>query len=1034
MRVGLALLACAASLWAQGGRRYAVPEEVGRILALQEDSQGFLWVGSEEGLFRFDGHRFQPVGQWAGLPRERVDVLAVAVIDSAVWIGMPSGLYRLRDAKAERLSDKPVTDLVWLGLGMMAAVPDVGLAYWYRENGRWVNRVQRATPAPLYLHPTLTDEGVTYAEGAVLHQVRWTGTDFATTRETIAGQTEALREAVLLQNHLLLASKKEHAVAEKRDGAWTIVSLNPVHDSGKLLRRTSPGEALINGLSLMYFRNGPQLAEQAISAPVFAPMQQGSVAAYLPGPGELLVYHWGGSATQFDEDFGVQQPRAVRWTAGRWLVPTAGGISALYLNDSRCRRPPYVVMFCPWVGTGTPFHDVLGDRAGRLWGVSREAGVVRLDEKRGIVATARLPKDERSDHLLGITEAPDGRIFVASKDALHWLDDSGGEPRLVPLPGFRYTAGFTKTHGGELWAVADTKLARYHDGNWVDVALPGCILSPNLRSLAVENDRSLWLAYRREVGFTNLRKDGAGNWTCDNYTERNGFPTMVSWLWINRYGRLWVAGRDRLYLTNLELGKRPRLIEDWEEVNARHGLTAGEIELYGVTENSDGGIWLATQQGITIFGPGFLRQARPPLVDAVERTGAVDWLSAGGWVNERNGRVRSISVADVPLAPGAPSRRPLWRYVRANGELSDYKPVVGGRISLENAPSDIVMIEFQRRDGAPLGMFALLPPRTPSWRYPATVASAVLSFLLLLLYWRYRGTWADRIGLWRDAISVRLRGRAVEHNAPLLLVPGQRLRNRYVVEGLLARGGFSEVHSAIDSMELNRQVAVKALSLENPLRPDYREWMHSRFIEELKALRTVDHPGVVKLLDAWWEDGTPCLAMPLIQGITLRELLHREGKLAPEVVASLVRELGSALRAAHRRGVLHGDIKPENILITGEEPGQWSPVIIDFGTSRLRQEASLRKQDKFVAGTRHYMAPEQALGILVEASDVWALALVTVEMLTGRHRAELAEGEDNGLPRQALDAAWVADPAGREANPEAWAEQVSQFLEARAGM
>ena len=119
----------------------------------------------------------------------------------------------------------------------------------------------------------------------------------------------------------------------------------------------------------------------------------------------------------------------------------------------------------------------------------------------------------------------------------------------------------------------------------------------------------------------------------------------------------------------------------------------------------------------------------------------------------------------------------------------------------------------------------------------------------------------------------------------------------------------------------------------------------------------VSHPGVVPLLDSWiTRDGEPCLAMPFLDGPTLRQWLTQTGPADPNVAASIVRQLGAALSAIHARGIVHRDLKPENIIL--REPGTPSQqaVIIDFGTSAARGPELHLEETTTVSGSIHYLA------------------------------------------------------------------------------
>jgi serine/threonine protein kinase len=188
--------------------------------------------------------------------------------------------------------------------------------------------------------------------------------------------------------------------------------------------------------------------------------------------------------------------------------------------------------------------------------------------------------------------------------------------------------------------------------------------------------------------------------------------------------------------------------------------------------------------------------------------------------------------------------------------------------------------------------------------------------------------------------------------------------------------------------KLDRAVAVKIL------RPDrFADGaMRMRFEQEARAIARIDHPGVVAIHDSGEiEDGSLFLVMELLRGSDLALTLRLHGRGRPSQVATMLREAGSAIAAAHRAGFIHRDIKPENIFLV--ESGDALKVkVLDFGIARpLDADMRITQTGNFV-GTPAYMAPEQMSGAGGDTrSDLFSLAAVAFEALTGRR---LTEGDD----------------------------------------
>ena len=223
---------------------------------------------------------------------------------------------------------------------------------------------------------------------------------------------------------------------------------------------------------------------------------------------------------------------------------------------------------------------------------------------------------------------------------------------------------------------------------------------------------------------------------------------------------------------------------------------------------------------------------------------------------------------------------------------------------------------------------------------------------------------------------------------PGSLHAGQRIKDRYVIQRELGRGGFGAVYLAHDEELDSRRVVVKVL-LDKGAEKD--EWVLRKFQEEKQALARIEHPGVVGILDAGaLPDGTPFLVMQFVDGVTLRSAMRAGQPLAFDRVASLLLQVGQALSAAHDRGVLHRDLKPENIMIQDLGNGAEVVKIIDFGIASVRSPDATSAIETSIAGSGPYMAPEQLRGKPGPASDIWALGVIAYEMLTGRRPFETA--------------------------------------------
>ena len=204
-------------------------------------------------------------------------------------------------------------------------------------------------------------------------------------------------------------------------------------------------------------------------------------------------------------------------------------------------------------------------------------------------------------------------------------------------------------------------------------------------------------------------------------------------------------------------------------------------------------------------------------------------------------------------------------------------------------------------------------------------------------------------------------------------IPAGTRLGPFTIEALIGRGGMGEVYRAVHS-ELSRSEAVKLL---HPALAAQEEFS-ARFVREARVMQSLDHPSIVTVYDAGEAAGRLFLAMQLVTGRPLKDRLA-EGRLPTEATLDILQRVGQALDYAHSRGVIHRDIKPSNILL--DTDGQ--PVLVDFGLAKALGDASVTVSSRYL-GTPTYMAPEQAAGDPVgHRADLYSLACVAFEMLTG---------------------------------------------------
>jgi serine/threonine protein kinase len=203
---------------------------------------------------------------------------------------------------------------------------------------------------------------------------------------------------------------------------------------------------------------------------------------------------------------------------------------------------------------------------------------------------------------------------------------------------------------------------------------------------------------------------------------------------------------------------------------------------------------------------------------------------------------------------------------------------------------------------------------------------------------------------------------------------GTLLNGRYRLDAQIGTGGMSTVYRAFDTV-LERQVAIKLMHREIASDGDQLE----RFRREARAVAQLNHPHIVTVIDAGEDDNTPYIVFEYVEGETLKDRIRRHGRLPVQEAIAYAIEIARALGVAHDRGIVHRDVKPQNVLV--DEEG--SAKVTDFGIARTLDQEGLTADGR-VLGTTDYVSPEQALGHAVTGqSDLYSLGIVLFEMLTG---------------------------------------------------
>ena len=201
------------------------------------------------------------------------------------------------------------------------------------------------------------------------------------------------------------------------------------------------------------------------------------------------------------------------------------------------------------------------------------------------------------------------------------------------------------------------------------------------------------------------------------------------------------------------------------------------------------------------------------------------------------------------------------------------------------------------------------------------------------------------------------------------------LEGRYRIEQLLGAGGMANVYKGTD-MQTGKLVAVKVLKQEYVNNPD----LVRRFKNEAKAISLLNHPNITKVYDVSVSDDLQYIVMEYIEGITLKEYMEYRGKaLTYKETVHFIMQILAALQHAHDKGIVHRDIKPQNIMLLSDG----TIKVMDFGIARFSRSESRTITDKAI-GSVHYISPEQARGNPTDLrADLYSVGVMMYEMLSG---------------------------------------------------
>jgi ligand-binding sensor domain-containing protein len=1016
-------------------------------LEIAEDSSGYLWLAAEQGVFRFDGRHFVRIAGQAVHP------FTIATLSGgAVLVGADNGLFQYRNGSLEQLAAYRTPLIV-------ALASDVLLVEHYPVDHRDIIQYEAVIQAGgklAFIHQELELAASMWASrdgtlwkryGNSLKFVRY-GAD--------------LRAA--LQRGDLISYHAAHAVAGvERVGVGDFFAL-PGPDGWLYQRNDSVVTAQKPGLREKSFRIGTFTRDG-----YWRPYLFGDREGRMWAPGDDLWVAEAGEFRKFRrhelldkqvmcvfEDshgviwFGLDQgglaalgtePAIESWNTPSILGPITSIVrlnstTLLAASDKgallRKRGPE------PWVritneDTATPVNQLATGPAGSILGLFRFGPPAMLSPTGKVLRELPLPAEVRDSSARRLVRVSDGSYLIGCSWRVGLLRISHEQITPVPLPDGNpaMVQDIVLGANGVPIVTYQGGLCQFADGVCRPFLTPADgLLTSNPRFIATPRDGEIWVSYVDVKGITRLRLRN-DHWEALHVIAKNaGSEPVTDLLRSDRRHWIWRGTAEGLFVCD-GVHTEP---SDWILLTEPNGLPIRAVARFGFLEDADGTVWIGTASGIAHVQPSSEWFSSPPspaisqitfgeasFVDATHFPGS--FTSPGALtVQFRNTLLLPVRFRLLPIDT-------RWRTSWTAG--ARWNKLDPGHYRLEATTG--------RNPAVAQYAFDVTDTAARNRRIAALFAGFVIAGLAFQAARRIREHRRRRmaplpeIGPWRDAAL------SDEHHH----LTGLTLDSRYQVGDVLARGGFATILMAQDLSEGNRPCAIKVF---HPGALD-DEWVAKRFRQEVSALEQLEHPNVVRICgDGVAPDGEPYLVMEYIEGQTLRAALQ-EGALAPARVASLLRQAGSALDAIHARGIFHRDIKPENIMLrAGAAPGA-ELVIIDFSIALVKDRDKTIHELSRVGGTLDYMAPEQHQGCAEPASDIYSLAKVVVEMLTGLQVHKLLPSAGMNLPQQArhllaqssfglspssldlMRAALEFHPASRPKSAGSFAEPIAADLE-----
>jgi tRNA A-37 threonylcarbamoyl transferase component Bud32 len=969
---------------------------------LFQDSLGRLWLGGLEPAC-FDGSRFFFLRDYGLPPAQTYDFSEDA--SGAVWIGAETGAYRFANGRVEEIAKGVAASVI--AAGPNAAVAAMGplgrgmpnnatLVRFERSGDAWKTAavMSLGSPGPLNLDPSgmllFPLPGKGWGELRLADVVRWRP----------GGQVRVIQHPV----PRFPDNGPIHIVRDHFGCVWWGFEGGDAYDCGKgalyapfpganvrsSMHAGPDGTMVLWGDSLVAVgRPGAfRIATRANGLPGLVDVISGRDGTFWLGTTQGLyrlaspfrIEYW------TIRDGLAEAPWSIARSGDRVYAGLYGRIAVLSKDRMRWEILPGfaqhgLVSGLVDAGAGTILASLGGGGTFQLGPNGREL--------------ARAEKGHPGG--MRLARAPDGEVWLG-EGGLKRLTRNGSVLHLEdhPLqtrPSGNVLAIKYEDHTRKLWACYNGgAVVRDDRGDWKEFTTRDGLLINGCWSLAPLPNGDVWYAYFNLHALALMRPTAAGGVAIRNYGPNDGIPEPGGdTIDADHRGWLWRGGDLGFYVADAAEAEAG----EWLQMDRSDGFPANGMNSGSVFADNDGSLWWGADNDLAHYTPPAdlvaPRFAPQVFVSAFSWDGAaprmaeaVGALPHGSKVTAHIGSLQFDRRNALRLRYRILPDQPSWRETRSLD------------LALGKLSSGAHTLEVQGRvftgpwSGTASRAITVLRPIGLAWPLLALYFLVAASLAAGGYVLRHRRQ-AEEAALLPDLAAWRMGALLPEVHE----LEGTLLDTRFEVGGLLARGGFANVFDGHDR-EQRQRCAIKVFRGE----VKEKAWIQRSFEREVTALKRIRHPNVVSIYaHGSAPSGAPYLVMEYVEGRNLRAVLDA-GPLPPHRTARLVRQLASALDAIHALGICHRDVKPENVIVRDIVRNGGSPeeeaVLIDFSIAIVKDANETLHGLSRAAGSFDYMAPEQAVGYAEPSSDIYSLAKLLLEMLTGRQLKDL-------LPDAALD-------------------------------